>query len=211
MADMRLRPFLSSFPRTMLLHFVAMVLAIAGGLSSAGFGSNEAENSESPEFFKNENGTVYDRAVVDLGATRKVVLPRDAIVRRTAQTGKLQLFMAKRLSFNGFPPEPMTRRGVRKYMGCAVKNESGTLVVATHGEWHSHIEGLADMRLVAIVPKAVQCEHRTGLSGPDRVATERKRDFAGGHDQDGYWYTSASLAKGWTAVTDIPDPDRTAK
>jgi hypothetical protein len=194
------------------LNAVAMVMVIAGSLTTTGCRPNDTGSVESQERFENvENGTVYDRAVVDHGAARKVVLPRDAIVRRTAETGKVQLFMAKRLAFHGHPPEPMTLRGARKYMGCAVKIESDALVIATHGEWDSHKEGSADIRLVAIVSENMQLEQRAGLSGPDSAAMGRNRDFVLGHGQEGYWYASTSPAKGWTAVPDVPDPHRTAK
>jgi hypothetical protein len=119
--------------------------------------------------------------------------------------------MAKRLTFFGHPPEPVTLRGARKYMGCAVKNESDALVIATHGEWDSRKEGRADMRLVTIVPEDMQLEQRTELSGPDSAATGPDRGFGAGHDEDGCWYTPKTPANGWTAVPDVPDPDRTAK
>jgi hypothetical protein len=72
-----------------------------------------------------------DRAAVDLGKAKKVALPDTAAVRRAGEAGKVQLSMAKTLSFGGHPPRPMSTRGARKNMGCAVRVEGGALVVAT--------------------------------------------------------------------------------
>jgi hypothetical protein len=162
---------------------------------------------------KVENGSAYDRAAVDLGTAKKVVLPHDAAVQRSAEAGKVQLFMKKTLGFGGHPPERMSIRTARKDMGCAVKAEENALVIATFGEWDSRVEGGARMRLVAVVPEGVELEQRKGLSGPDSAGREwhgqwltKPKDAHGG-----YWYGPASPADGWTAVPDVPDKERTAK
>ncbi|HKB02594.1 MAG TPA: hypothetical protein VKD90_10265 [Gemmataceae bacterium] len=160
-----------------------------------------------------ENGTAYDRAAVDVGAGRTVVLPDTATVRRDPAGGPVRLFMAKQLLFVGHPPAPMSIRDSRKNMGCAIRTEGDALVIATFGEWDSHIEGGAGMRLVAFVPEGVGVQRRDGLSGEKSAAREqhgayvaRPEDAKGGH-----WYGPASPAPGWTAVPDEPDPDRTAR
>src|SRR5215207_9991236 len=83
---------------------------------------------------KVENGSAYDRAAVDIGACTKVVLPADAIVRRSAEPGKLGLLLRKTLGFGGHAPESMSIRGARKNMGAAVRVEQNSLIVATFGE-----------------------------------------------------------------------------
>jgi hypothetical protein len=160
-----------------------------------------------------QNGSAYDRAGVELGAATKVVLPDNAQVRRTPEGGKVQLFMKKTLSFHGHPPESMSISGARKNMGCAVRTEGTALIVATFGEWDSHIEGGTFMRLVAIIPEGTEVEERPGLSGEKSAGREwhgfyltKPKDAQGG-----YWYGPASPAEGWAAVPDVPDPDRTAK
>jgi hypothetical protein len=98
-------------------------------------------------------------------------------------------------------------------MGCAVRAEGDELLLATFGEWDSHIEGGAQMKLVANVPEGMDVEQRKGLSGEDSAGREwhgqyltKSKDAKGG-----YWYGPASPAEGWTAVPDVPDPDRTAR
>jgi hypothetical protein len=71
--------------------------------------------------------------------------------------------MAKTLSFGGHPPEPMSIHGARKTMGCAVRVEGDSLVVATYGEWASRKEGGAHMKLVAVIPDGVEVEQRPFL------------------------------------------------
>ncbi len=161
---------------------------------------------------KVENGTAYDQAAVDLGKAKKVVLPDSATIRRAREAGKVQLFMAKTLSFGGHPPEPMSIRGARKNMGCAVQVEEDSLVVATYGEWESRIEGGAHMKLLVIVPDGVEIEQRKGLSGPGSAGREWHGQYLTKPKdaQGGYWYGPASPADGWTAVPAVPDGTRTA-
>jgi hypothetical protein len=159
-----------------------------------------------------ENGTAYDRATIDLGNAKKVVLPDNAVVRRSGQTGKLQLFIARTLSFAGHPPKAMTVRGARKNMGCATHGEGASLVIATFGEWDSHIEGGAYMKIVALVPQVVEVEQRKGLSGPESAGQGKNGESSAipKDAPDEYWYSSTSPADGWSTVASVPDPDRTA-
>jgi hypothetical protein len=159
-----------------------------------------------------ENGSAFDKAAVDIGTATRLVLPHDAVVRRQGEAGKVQFFMMKTLAFGGHPPEPMSIRDARKDMGCAVKTDGDALVITTFGEWDSHKEGGARMKLVVLVPEEVEIEQRNGLSGEGSAGREwhgqyltKPKDAKGG-----YWYGPASPAEGWRAVPDVPDPDRTA-
>src|SRR5579872_742235 len=66
-----------------------------------------------------ENGTLYERAQVDSQGVTKVVVPKDAIVRRTHAPAAIQLFLAKQLQFFGHPPAPSNLQTARAYLGCA--------------------------------------------------------------------------------------------
>ena len=196
------------------------ILVAALGLCLSGCSADGDSGDPSVVFDKErapsqnvKNGTAYDRADVDPGGAKKVVLPDTAIVRRTAEVGPIRRFMAKRLGFGGHPPEPVSIRDARKNMGCALKAEGDALLVATFGEWDSHIEGGADMKLVAVVPEGRAVEQRKGLSGEKSAG----REWGGvyltkpANAKGGYWYGPASPAGGWKAVPDEPDPDRTAR
>jgi len=169
-----------------------------------------AKKSEVDEFV--ENGTAYDRGVVDLGKATKLVLPNTATVRKGGEAGKVQLFMAKTLSFGGHPGEAMSIRSGRNSMGCAVRAEGNALIVATYGEWDSHIEGGAYVELVALVPEGVEFELRKGLSGENSIGQEPSRGWlAGSKDsKGGHWYGPTSPTEQWTVVPAVPDPEKTA-
>jgi hypothetical protein len=172
------------------LLIIAVALAITGGtLMMNRRPAIDRSIDVSERFGKVQNGSAFDRAHVDLGSAKKIVLPDDAVVRRIPQRGQLQLFMRKTLLYKGHPPKPMSIQDTRTNMGCAVKREHDTLVVATFGEWDSRKEGGVNMRLIVLIPQELEVEARNGLSGPD----------------------SAALAEGWTVVPDRPDPDRTAE
>jgi hypothetical protein len=144
---------------------LATLLAIACGLWLLGWRPNFDRSIELSDIFGSvENGSAYDRATVDLGNVKKVVLPDDVVLRRVGDPGQLTVFMKKRMSFHGWPPESMSIRDERKNMGCAVKRDGADLLVATFGEWDSHIEGGTKITVLACVPEGVEVEQRKGLS-----------------------------------------------
>src|SRR5262245_46415560 len=178
----------------------ALCLAPAGCVSDgASSDSSVVVDKERAPSDKVENGTAYDRAAVDAGVAKKVVLPDTVVVRRTAEAGPVRLFMAKRLGFGGHPPERTSIREARKHMGCAVRTEGDALVISTFGEWDSGIEGGASMKIVAVVPEGLAVEQRPGLAGKPLDTPGRA------------WSRSAPSAAGWSAVPDGPDADHTAQ
>jgi hypothetical protein len=160
-----------------------------------------------------ENGRAFDRAVLPVGQFKKIALPGTTVVRQTTPGEDVVLRMEKRLSFGGHPPQPMSIRDARYNMGCAVKTEGDTLVVATFGEWDSRIEGGASMKLVAEVPEGVEVVRREELSGPDSRGREWKGPWltTPAAAKGGYWYGPASPAGGWLAVQAEPDPYAAAR
>src|SRR5438270_11801056 len=60
-----------------------------------------------------ENGSAFDRAVLDVTPYKTLILPDDAAVRDGAPAKEVQIFMQKKLSFGGHPPERMSIRGAR--------------------------------------------------------------------------------------------------
>jgi hypothetical protein len=158
-----------------------------------------------------ENGDAYDHAAVDIGNYQKVVVPDTARLRREGSEKKLQLFMRKHLGFHGHPPQSMSIRAARKNMGCAVKDDDGTLVLATFGEWSS-IEGGANMEVEVLVPEGLEVGTRGGLSGPESAGREWHGAYLTKPKElkEGWWYGPAAPAEGWKAVPDVPDALRRA-
>jgi hypothetical protein len=154
-----------------------------------------------------ENGTLYERARVDVQGVGKVVFPKDAIVRRTHAPEAIQLFMAKQLQFFGHPPAPINLQSARAYLGCAIRKDGHALLVATYGEWGS-MEGGARIHLLALVPEGLPVEQRGDLSGARSLANQGAELSSAG--PDGYWYGARAPAKDWTAVPSRPDPEKNA-
>jgi hypothetical protein len=159
-----------------------------------------------------ENGSAFDQAALDIGKYKKIVVPDSAAVRRNGKGDKLQIFMKKSLGFHGHPPESMSIRTAREHMGCAVKEQDSSLVLATFGEWDSHIEGGTRMDMKLLVPEGVEVEKRGGLSGEHSDGREWHGTYLTKPREvkEGWWYGPASPADGWRAVPDVPDPNRRA-
>jgi hypothetical protein len=163
-------------------------------------------------FGKVENGSVFDKSTIDLGEAYRVILPDNTKVYRMTEHGKIYVFMEKQQGYAGHPTHQMTLLGLRKNMGCVARIEDGALVVATFGEWDSHIEGGAMMKIVVIVPEGLEIEKREGLSG-ERSAGHQHLSLAGLKEEDldeddKAWRIPAD---GWTAIPDVPDPNRIAE
>jgi hypothetical protein len=207
--------------KRLLVGLVALAVLVAVGMvalfSSRGIGGWGDPSIVLAKPFRTlhghmiENGSAFDKAALDIGTAKKVVLPDDAVVRRGGEPGKVRFYMKKTLEFAGHPPESMSIRDARRNMGCAVTPNSGALVVATFGEWDS-IEGGARMKLVVQVPEGVEIEQRKGLSGQASAGREWEGEYLTKPEdaKGGYWYGPASPGQGWRAVPDVPDPDRTA-
>jgi hypothetical protein len=163
----------------------------------------------SEQFDNVENGSAFDKAIVEIGQHKKIIVPHTAAVRQDGDAGKLQIFMKKTLSFYGHLPESMSIRQARKNMGCAVQMEKDALVVATFGEWHSK-EGGADMKLLIVVPQGIEIEQRAGLSGVSSIGREWKGKYLTNpvEVKEGYWYGPATPGEGWEAIASVPDHER---
>ena len=158
-----------------------------------------------------QNGSAYDKASLDITKYNKLFLPSNATIKRNGEPGKLEIYMEKTLGFVGHPPESMSIKKTRKEMGCTCRADGDSLMVATYGEWNSHIEGGASMQLLFVVPKSIEIETDESLSGEDSKGLEwdggyltKPKNF-----EEGYWYGPASSATGWSAIPDIPDTDLT--
>ena len=162
---------------------------------------------------KVQNGSAYDKAFVEVKKNQTIILPDDALIRREGEDAKIQVYMKKTLCFGGHPPEEMSIEQSRNHMGCALKVVDNDLVIATFGEWDSHIEGGASMNLLFIVPKGLQVEQRGNLSGEHSVGREWKGEYLTKplNVKEGYWYGPSIPSPGWKALSTIPDPSHKAK
>jgi hypothetical protein len=160
-----------------------------------------------------ENGSAFDKAVVEIGRHKKIILPDTATLPQDGDAGKLQIFMKKTLSFYGHPPESMSIRQARKNMGCALQMEKDALVVSTFGEWDSLKEGGTNLKLLIVVPMGIEVETRARLSGVNSVGREWKGKYLTKpvEVKEGYWYGLATPGEGWEAIAAVPDEQRRAQ
>ncbi len=161
-----------------------------------------------------ENGSAYDQSAVDIEQYEKLVVPENAVIRRAERGHRFEIFMKKTLGYHGHPDKPMSIRKDRKNMGCKVKVEGRSLVLAPYGEWDSRIEGGASVRMVLAVPEGIEIEKRAVPPRPFSIGGYTwngeyltKPAAAGGC----YWRAPESEADGWKAVPDSPDATHEAE
>ncbi len=175
-------------------------LLVAACVLAAGGCANSAD-------MRVHNGAVYEHGSVSLESVRAVVVPANARVRFTAPNEIMLVYVAKDLHFWGHPPVFMGLGSTRKFMGVATRVDSGNLLVATFGEWDSHIEGGASVSLLIEVPAGFGVERRSDLSGEDSLAhvgmEPRRVDESG-------WYGPTAPGPGWTRLALKHDPERRA-
>ena len=87
------------------------------------------------------NGTAFDRATIDMGECRWIVVPTKTEVEFSEEPGRATLFMKKEMGFMGHPSKRMTIDEERQKMGCAYRKHEGKVFVGKFGEFDSGIEG----------------------------------------------------------------------
>jgi hypothetical protein len=157
------------------------------------------------------NGSAFDFGAVALTPGLVLVVPDDAGIAFGSPPGRCEFFLEKELGFAGHPGARLSPATARSNMGVATKTEGDKLVVATYGEWNSHIEGGAAVGLVVRVPEGSRVFRRPGLSGEDS-ATMFGPDGAR-HEQSftDDWGAPAKPAPGWNSVPTRPDERRVAR
>jgi hypothetical protein len=156
-------------------------------------------------------GVIYQRGKVAIGAHTALRVPVTALVSEGARDGTIEVYVSKSLGFMGHPPEPMRGTSVRRNQGVATRDDGGTLVLATYGEFGT-IEGGASMDVLVRVPKGFPVHARHGLAGDGSVAGQWPNDEAGYRASQvgriGYWYAAVNPVKGWKPVALVDDPQR---
>lgn len=159
---------------------------------------------------KVQNGIVYDKATIAIADISKLIVPENAQIVLDETAKEITIAMEKTLGFAGHPPKPITLEHVRQYMGCATKTVDKTQHIVTFGEWDTRKEGSATMRLLIIVPKAMEIETKKEYAGPDSIANTVDATTQNNKIPEGYWYAVIAPHKDWTPVKQIPDPSRQA-
>ena len=156
------------------------------------------------------NGSSFEKAALQLPPNKLLVIPQEALVEKKKQGDKVEIYLEKRLNFRGHPPSPMHIRDAREYMGIASREEKDAVFIATFGEWDSHIEGGAWIRMFICVPDKVELKKANRLSGEESKAYF-DQDSAWMKLMDSpqfkkcYWYGAITPKEGWHRIETQPD------
>ncbi|MHC4477214.1 MAG: hypothetical protein ACYTEL_16330 [Planctomycetota bacterium] len=162
------------------------------------------------------NGLAYEQCVLDISGYESLTVPSNAIVRQGSIEGSIEICLEKELAFLGHPPYPMHIRDARKYMGCAYRIDGRSMVIATYGEWDSHIEGGSSIRMLFIVPKGLSVKKEEGLSGENSMghATDPELliDMMDSPEfKKCFWYGPVGPGDGWTKIETSVDTEFTKR
>jgi hypothetical protein len=116
------------------------------------------------------NGTAYDRAEIDLSGLARIVVPKTAIVSRSADAHHCRLIMEKTLGLTAHPDKAISIERTRTKMGCASRISSGTIEIGTFGEYETDGEGGAFLHVRISVPVGMEVVRRGDLEGESSVA-----------------------------------------
>ena len=112
------------------------------------------------------NGTAFDRATIDMGECRWIMVPSKTEVEFAEEPGRLTLMMKKEMSIMGHPPKRITIDEVRQKIGCAYRKHDGKILVGKFGEFDSGGEGGEFVSLKVRVPRGTVIERNDDLELP---------------------------------------------
>ena len=190
------------------MKLVAIACFFAAGLGIALAAAEDPKREDPPEDkslvigkqkSKVENGSAFDKGIVELGKRKRLAIPENAEVIHKGDGTNVEVFMKKTMNFGGHPPRPMSIRVARKYTGCATKDEDGLLQLATYGEWSTK-EGGGRIRLVLVVPEKIEVVRQKALSGPKSIAHpppgQPPPKPATDEEKESYWYSHRAHGHG---------------
>lgn len=150
------------------------------------------------------NGTAFDRATIDMGECRWIVVPTKTEVEFSEEPGRATLFMKKEMGFMGHPSERMTIDEERRQMGCAYRKHEGKVFVGKFGEFDSGIEGGKFISLKIRVPEGTVIERTDDLElpGSSGARSSPLRLHQEGKD---VWCMVKDSSDRWTPVVGEPD------
>jgi hypothetical protein len=156
------------------------------------------------------NGTAFDRASIDMGECRWIVVPTKTEVEFSEKPGRLTLLMKKQMGFMGHPPNRTTIDEARQQMGCAYRKHDGKLFVGKFGEFDSGGEGGKFVSLTVRVPEGTVVERSDELELP---SGDRARSSPLSLHQEGkdLWCSVEGSNDHWTPVLGEPDKETYAQ
>ena len=150
------------------------------------------------------NGSAFDCGAIELEQITTLIVPSEAVVRRTDRTRVVVVRARKNLNFAGHTGgRPINPGTARENMGSAWKRTGRTVRIGTYGEFNTHIEGGAWIDLHLEVPRGLKVDRSADLSGPwsEAGALEYSERLA-----HGKWHAPTTPRMNWHAFDEVPDP-----
>jgi hypothetical protein len=153
------------------------------------------------------NGTAFDRAMIDAGDCRAVVVSSKTTVEFSEKPGKLTVLMEKHLGFFGHPPNSTSIDEMRTEMGCAYRKKDGKIEIGKFGEFDSGGEGGKGVTLTIRVPAGTVIERNdeTELPKGDGAHTSPLKLH---HEGEKSWCSRKGSDEHWIPL--VGEPDREA-
>jgi hypothetical protein len=151
------------------------------------------------------NGTAFDRATIDMGDCRWILVPSKTEVEFSAEPARLTLLMKKEMGFMGRPPERVTIDEVRRKMGCAYRKRDGKILVGKFGEFDSGGDGGKFVSLKVRAPEGTVIERSDEFELPSGAGA-RTSPLALHQEGKDLWCSIEGSSERWTPV--FGDPDR---
>ena len=143
-----------------------------------------------------ENGTSFERAIVDFSLFRGIVIPEDAVLRRGIPTDQYNLYVEKKQCYKGYPEKKLHISATRGLMGVAFRASGQAVALATFGDWGTDESG-GRVRLCLLVPTDMEVQRRPDLSG--------LKGMANGHNIGEIGPGVGRPKAGWTIIATDPN------
>ena len=190
------------------MHRFSALLLIATQAALAWGGISDVRASEKSAVVV-ENGTLRGAATLDVSEIRWIVVPKDAVIARTAEPG-VRLIVERTLSFDGYPPASMLKADWSGCMGAMSKRSGNVLTIWTFGTWNSRIEGGAAVLLDVRIPRGISVLRRAKLPKPSRRSDSMPTEVNTDGSCRSYWYAPKDPPAGFLRVPliDVETADR---
>lgn len=152
------------------------------------------------------NGTAFDRATIDMGECRWIMVPSKTEVEFAEEPGRLTLMMKKEMSIMGHPPKRITIDEVRQKIGCAYRKHDGKILVGKFGEFDSGGEGGEFVSLKVRVPRGTVIERNDDLELPS-CSGARTSPLVLHQEGKDLWCSVEGSSERWTPVIGEPDKE----
>jgi hypothetical protein len=151
------------------------------------------------------NGTAFDRATIDIGGCRSVVVSSDTKVEFSEKPDRLTVLMEKQMGFFGHPPKSTSIDEMRTKMGCAYRKKDGKLPIGKFGEFDTGSEGGKSVSLTVCVPAGTVIERNDETELPHGGGA-RISPLELHHEGNESWCSMKGSDDRWIPL--IGEPDR---